>query len=136
MKIDETWSIIGAEGCSLQSGGCSSLPGEAGKRDQGVVAPFQERLVNESGGRSSLPGEASKRAQVGACVLVGVCTSTYVVRCFLYNKILKAEQRQRWFSPDLGFHLKSWCSCVLLMCDDLFCSYCTCLLFIEHLMNE
>ena len=37
----------GAEGCSLQSGGCSSLPGEAGKREQGVVAPFQERLVNE-----------------------------------------------------------------------------------------
>ena len=54
----------GAEGCSLQSGGCSSLPseagkrdggrsslpGEVGKRDQGVVAPFQERLVNESRG--------------------------------------------------------------------------------------
>ena len=60
----------GAEGCSLQSGGCISLPGEAGKRDRGVVAPFQERLVNESGGRSSLPGEAGKRAQVGACVLV------------------------------------------------------------------
>ena len=60
----------GAEGCSLQSGGRSSLPGEAGKRDRGVVAPFQERLVNESGGRSSLPGEAGKRAQVGACVLV------------------------------------------------------------------
>ena len=60
----------GAEGCSLQSGGCSSLPGEAGKRNQGVVAPFQERLVNESGGWSSLPGEAGKRAQVGACVLV------------------------------------------------------------------
>ena len=60
----------GAEGCSLQSRGCSSLPGEAGKRDRGVVAPFQERLVNESGGWSSLPGEAGKRAQVGACVLV------------------------------------------------------------------
>ena len=60
----------GAEGCSLQSGGRSSLPGEAGKRDQGVVAPFQERLVNESGGWSSLPGEAGKRAQVGACMLV------------------------------------------------------------------
>ena len=47
MKIDETWSEGGAEGCSLHSGGCSSLPGEAGKREQGVVAPFQERLVNE-----------------------------------------------------------------------------------------
>ena len=57
----------GAEGCSLQSGGCSSLSGEVGKRDQGVVAPFQERLVNESGGCSSLPGEAGKREQgVGA----------------------------------------------------------------------
>ena len=60
----------GAEGCSLQSGGCSSFLGEAGKRDQGVVAPFQERLVNESRGWSFLPGEAGKRAQVGACVLV------------------------------------------------------------------
>ena len=37
----------GAEGCSLQSGGHGSLPGEVGKREQGVVAPFQERLVNE-----------------------------------------------------------------------------------------
>ena len=60
----------GAEGCSLQSAGHSSLSGDAGKRDQGVIAPFQERLVNESGGWSSLPGEAGKRAQVGACVLV------------------------------------------------------------------
>ena len=60
----------GVEVCSLQLGGCSSLPGEAGKRDRGVVAPFQERLVNESGGWSSLPREAGKRAQVGACVLV------------------------------------------------------------------
>ena len=50
MKIDETWSKGGAEGCSLQSGGGSSLPGEAGKQDQGVVAPFQVRLVNESRG--------------------------------------------------------------------------------------
>ena len=39
-----------SEGCSLQSGGCSFLPGEAGKREQGVVAPFQVRLVNESRG--------------------------------------------------------------------------------------
>ena len=126
----------GAEGCSLQSGGCSSLPGEAGKRDQGVVAPFQERLVNESGGCSSLPGEAGKRAQVGACVLVGVCASTYVVRCFLYNKILKAEQLQRWFSPDLGFHLKILVFMCDALCDGLFCYYCTSLLFIEHLKNE
>ena len=60
----------GAEGGSLQSEGCSSLLGEAGKRDRGVIAPFQERLVNESGGWSSLPGEAGKRAQVGACLMV------------------------------------------------------------------
>ena len=72
IQCENWWNVVqgGAEGCSLQSGGCSSLPGEAGKRDQGVVAPFQERLVNESGGWSSLPGEAGKRAQVGACVLV------------------------------------------------------------------
>jgi len=25
------------------------------------------------------------------------------------------------FCPALGFHLISWCSCVLLMCDDMFC---------------
>ena len=64
----------GAEGCSLQSGGCSSLPGEAGKRDRGVIAPFQERLVNESGGWSSLPGEAGKREKVVAfCRWVPAC---------------------------------------------------------------
>ena len=99
MKIDETWSIEVLRVVAFS---------------QGVVAPFQERLVNDSRGWSSLPREAGKRAQVGACMLVGVCASTYVVRCFLYNKILKAEQRQRWFSPDLGFHLKSWCSCVMV----------------------
>ena len=76
MKIDETWSKVVLRVVAFS---------------QGVVAPFQVRLVNESGGWSSLPGEAGKRAQVGACVLVGGCTSTYVVRCFLYNKILKAE---------------------------------------------
>ena len=30
---------------------------------QGVVAPFQERLVNESRGRRCLPGEAGKRVR-------------------------------------------------------------------------
>ena len=61
MKIDEMWSAVDlrVEAFSmiieafcqqrlvLISGGSSSLPGEAGKREQGVVAPFQERLVNE-----------------------------------------------------------------------------------------
>ena len=89
-----------------------------------------------SGGWCSLPGEAGKRAQVGACVLVGVCTSTYVVRCFLYNKILKAEQLQRWFFPDLGFHLKILVFMCDALCEGLFCSYCTFLLFVNHLMNE
>ena len=36
LNIDET-----------RAGGSSSLPRKAGKRVQGVVAPFQERLVNE-----------------------------------------------------------------------------------------
>ena len=35
------------ERLALISGGSSSLLGEAGKQEQGVVAPFQERLVNE-----------------------------------------------------------------------------------------
>ena len=58
MKIDETWSavVLRVEAFSLIveafcqlliSGGSSSLPGEAGKQEQGVVAPFQVRLVNE-----------------------------------------------------------------------------------------
>ena len=121
MKIDETWSIEVPRVVAFS---------------QGVVAPFQERLVNESGGWSSLPGEAGKQAQVGACVLVGVCTSTYVVRCFLYNKILKDEKLQWWFSPDFGFHLKILVFMCDALCDGLFCSCYTCLLFIEHLMNE
>ena len=61
MKIDETWSkvvlrvVAFSQGVVApfqerlvnESGGCSSLPGEAGKRVRGVGAPFQERLVNE-----------------------------------------------------------------------------------------
>ena len=64
MKIDETrsavdlrveaFSLIVEAFCQqrlvLISGGSSSLPGEAGKREQGVVTPFQVRLVNESRG--------------------------------------------------------------------------------------
>ena len=56
-----------------------------------------------SGGRRSLLGEADKRAQVGACVLVGGCASTYVVICFLYNKILKAETTAAVVFSRLGF---------------------------------
>ena len=55
MKIDETWSAVGlkVEAFSMEveafsqyklvlnSGGRSSLPGEAGKQVQGVGAPFQ-----------------------------------------------------------------------------------------------
>ena len=88
VKIDETWSIEVLRVVAFS---------------QGVVAPFQERLVNESGGWSSLPGEAGKRAQVGAYMLVGVCTSTYVVRCFLYNKILKVETTAPVVFSRLGF---------------------------------
>ena len=49
IQCENWWNVVhgGTEGCSLNSGGCSSLPGEAGKWEQGVVAPFQERLVNE-----------------------------------------------------------------------------------------
>ena len=49
IQCENWWNVVhgGAEGCSLQSGGFSSLLGEAGKWEQGVVAPFQERLVNE-----------------------------------------------------------------------------------------
>ena len=46
MKIDETWSIEVLRVVAFRAGGCSSLPGEAGK--QGV------------GDCSSLPGEAGK----------------------------------------------------------------------------
>ena len=48
VKIDETWS----EGV-LRVVAFS----------QGVVAPFKERLVYESGGCSSLPGEVGKRVR-------------------------------------------------------------------------
>ena len=72
----------------MSTGGCSSLPGEVGKRVRGLELPS---------------GEAGKRAQVGACVLVGVCTSTYVVRCFLYNKILKTETTAVAVFSQIGF---------------------------------
>ena len=129
IQYENWWNVVhgGAEGRSLQWGGCSSLPVVAGKREQGVVAPFQERFVNK---RRLYPS-------AGGCLRAGMSLRQYmVVRSFLYNKYWRQRRRQRWFSPELGFHLKSWCSCVLIMCDDLFCSYCTCLLLTKHLMNE
>ena len=48
----------------MRSGGGSSLPGEAGKREQGVVAPFQERLVNE---RRKVPVYWYEFAPVHSC---------------------------------------------------------------------
>ena len=48
VKIDETWSKVVLRVVAFS---------------QGVVAPFQERLVKELGGRSSLPGEAGKRVR-------------------------------------------------------------------------
>ena len=52
IQYENWWNVIhgAAEGRSLQWGGCSSLPVVAGKRVQGAVASFQERLVNESRG--------------------------------------------------------------------------------------
>ena len=47
LKIDETLSAGALRVEAFSEGGCSSLPLVAGKREQGVVAPFQERLVNE-----------------------------------------------------------------------------------------
>ena len=59
----------------MRAGGSSSLPGEAGKREQGVVAPFQERLVNE---RRLWPS-------TGGCLRAGMSLRQYmVVRSFLY----------------------------------------------------
>ena len=55
VKIDETWSMVVLRVVAFS---------------QGVVAPFQVRLVMRLRGRSSLLGEAGKRAEVGACVLV------------------------------------------------------------------
>ena len=42
IQYENWWNVVhgGAEGQSLQWGGCSSLLGEAGKLEQGVVAPF------------------------------------------------------------------------------------------------
>ena len=61
----------------LKSGGQSSLPGEAGKRDQGVGAPFQLHLENE---RRLQPS-------VGRSLCIGISLHQYnVVKGFLYNK--------------------------------------------------
>ena len=91
----------------------------AGKRDQGVVAPFQSWLENY---RRLQPS-------AGRCLCTDKSLHQYnIVRNFPYNKYWRQRWHQQWFSPKLGFHLKSWCSCVFLLCDDLFCCYCTYLL--------
>ena len=79
MKIDETWSteVLKVEALS-----------------EGVVAPFQERLVNE---RRLWPS-------AGGCLRVGTSLHQYiVVRCFLYNKILKTETTTAVVFSRLGF---------------------------------
>ena len=88
MKFDETWSAVDlrVEAFSMKvedfcqyklSGGSSSLLGEAGKRVQGVVAPFQERLVNE---RRLQPS-------AGGFLCAGLSLHQYmIVRSFLNNK--------------------------------------------------
>ena len=62
MKIDETWSKVVLRVVAFSQGVVAPFQVRLVKEIGGVVAPFQERLVNESGGWSSLPGEAGKRA--------------------------------------------------------------------------
>ena len=66
IQCENWWNVVhgGVEGCSLQSGGCSFLPREVVKREQGVVAPFQERLVNE---RRWVPAYWYESAPVHCC---------------------------------------------------------------------
>ena len=64
---------------------------------KGVVAPFQEKLVNKSRGvvapfQERLVNERRLWPSAGGCLRAGMSLRQYmVVRCFLYNKILKAE---------------------------------------------
>ena len=95
IQYENWWSVArsGAEGRSLQWGGCSSLP---------VVASKWEKVV-------------------AFCRWVPTCwyksAPAYIVRSLLYNKYWKLRLQQRWFSLELGFHLKSWCSYVLMVCS-------------------
>ena len=108
IQYENWWNVFrsGAEGRSLQRGGCSSLPVVAGKREK-VVA---------------------------FCRWVPACwyksAPAYIVRSFLYNKYWRLRLQQQWFSPELGFHLNSWCSYVLFMFDGLFCYFYSCLMLI------
>ena len=89
-------------------------------------------LVQELGGCSFLPVVAGEREKVLAfCSWVSAYwyESTLVQDCKQVFLILKKTIAGS-FCPTLGFHLISWCSCVLFMCDDVFyftapvyCSY-------------
>ena len=132
----------GAEGWSLQWGSQSFLLVVVGKSDQGVGAPFRWVLVNEIRGLE-LPSSSGWRMRegcslsAGGCLRAGMSMYQYkILSSFLYNKYWRQRLQQWWFSLELGFHLKSWCSCVFFMCDDILCSYYTCLLLTKHLMNE
>ena len=98
----------------------------------GAYVLVTDRLVQELGGCISLPVEAREREKVVAfCMWVPVYWYEFAPgqnykQAFLILKKTAAGG----FCPTLGFHLKPWCSCVFLMCDDLFYFYCTQLLFI------
>ena len=73
----------------------------------------------------------------GGCLRAGMSLRQHiVVRCFIYNKILKAETTAAVVFSRLGFPPKILVFICDALCDALFYSYCTCLLFIEYLMNE
>ena len=83
------------------------------------------------GGCSSLPEEVGEREKVVAfCKWVPMYwyESTPIQDCKYIFFILKKKTKMTTiggFSPALDFHLKYWCSYVLLMCDVLFYYYCT-----------
>ena len=125
-QYENWWNLVhgGAEGRSLQLGCRSSLPGEAGKWEQGIVAPFQERLVNEIRGLE-LPSSSGWRTregysllQVGACVLVWVCTSTKLYEVLFIINIEDKDDNSGGFLPNwvstlnTGVHV--CCLCVMV----------------------
>lgn len=116
---------IGVEGWSLEWRSWSFVPMVVGKLDQGVGAPFQWVPVNGIRGLE-LPSNGCWRKskgcsflQVGAYVLVWLRANTRLEEVILYIKN-KIEMTKQLFFPTLGFHLKSLCSCVMIMCDGLF----------------
>ena len=123
------------EGWSLEWGSWSFLPVVVGKSDHGVGAPFRKVLGNKIRGLDLL-SIGCWRTREGCSLLQWIPACWYesapIQDCNKFFFIIKRRQRwqQWWFFPTLGFHLKSWCSCVLIMCDGLFFSYCTWLLFL------